>query len=101
MLRFFILTAARFGEVAGMVEVAEVVGDTWTVPVRRMKADRPHIVPLTAAAMACLPVPRVCELDPGSLDYPHWRQGPKGPRARFLDFFYHRHPTLAAPFLGG
>jgi integrase len=54
MLRFIILTACRFGEAAGM-DASEVSGNVWTIPASRMKADRPHTVPLTTAALACLP----------------------------------------------
>ena len=52
-LEFVILTAARAGEVRGM-EWREVDGDTWTVPAARMKARRPHRVPLSDRAMAIL-----------------------------------------------
>jgi integrase len=54
MLRFIILTAARFGEAAGM-QPHEVKGDLWRIPASRMKGGKEHAVPLTAAAMACLP----------------------------------------------
>jgi integrase len=62
MLRWIILAACRYNEAAEMDSGAEVKGDLWTVPAIRMKAERPHIVPLTAAAMACLPVPRVSDV---------------------------------------
>jgi integrase len=52
-LRFAILTAARSGEVRGLrwreIDLAE---KTWTVRAERMKAGRPHRVPLSDAAMA-------------------------------------------------
>ena len=52
-LRFAILTAARSGEVRGLrwreIDLAE---KTWTVRPERMKAGRPHRVPLSDAAMA-------------------------------------------------
>ena len=54
MLRFIILTAARFNE-AHEMDPGEVKGDLWIVPAIRMKAERPHFVPLTAAALAQLP----------------------------------------------
>lgn len=54
-LRFTILTAARTGETIGArwseIDLAEKV---WTVPASRMKAKRPHRVPLSDAAMAVL-----------------------------------------------
>ena len=62
MLRWIILTACRYNEAAEMDEVHEVKGDCWTVPAVRMKADRPHTVPLSATAVACLPVPRVTDV---------------------------------------
>jgi integrase len=54
-LEFCILTAARSGEVLGATW-AEVDFDAavWTVPGLRMKAGRPHRVPLTDAALAVL-----------------------------------------------
>jgi integrase len=55
MLRWIILTACRFNEAYEMDQGAEVKGDLWTVPAIRMKADRKHDVPLTAAALAQLP----------------------------------------------
>jgi len=41
---------------------SEVKGDLWTVPAIRMKGDRPHFVPLTAAALAQLPFRPVCNV---------------------------------------
>jgi integrase len=54
-LEFLILTAARSGEVRGATW-AEVDPDQrqWTVPASRMKAGRPHRVPLTDKALAIL-----------------------------------------------
>jgi integrase len=54
-LRFLILTAARSGEVrearGSEINVAEA---TWTIPGERMKAGKPHKVPLTPAAFELL-----------------------------------------------
>jgi integrase len=36
---------------------SEVEGDTWTIPGERYKTGKTHIVPLSPAAMACLPLP--------------------------------------------
>jgi integrase len=55
MLNWIILTACRFNEAYEMDIDAEVKGDTWTIPGLRMKADKEHKVPLTAAALAQLP----------------------------------------------
>ncbi len=54
MLRFVVLTAARYSEAKGW-DPEEVKGDLWTVPKVRMKADRDHFVPLTPLALAQLP----------------------------------------------
>lgn len=54
-LRFTILTAARTDEVVA-ADWAEfdIPGKLWTIPAGRMKGDREHTVPLTAAALAIL-----------------------------------------------
>lgn len=62
MLRWIILTACRFNEARDMDEASEVNGGLWTIPATRMKAERPHVVPLTVAAQSCLPVPRVSDV---------------------------------------
>lgn len=61
-LRFLILTAARRGEVCGdkhkpIVDWSEIDLDAreWTVPAEKMKGGKPHVVPLSDAAIACLP----------------------------------------------
>jgi integrase len=45
-LEFLILTAARTGEVLG-AQWDEIDGNVWTVPAERMKAGKPHRVPLS------------------------------------------------------
>jgi integrase len=62
MLRWIILTACRYSEAAEMDVHAEVKGDLWTIPARRMKADKKHEIPLSALAIACLPVQRVSDV---------------------------------------
>jgi integrase len=54
-LEFLTLTAARSGEVRGMVwgEV-DLKAGVWTVPADRMKASREHRVPLSALARSLL-----------------------------------------------
>ena len=52
-LRLTILTACRTGEIIGATW-AELEGDVWTIPKGRMKADKPHRVPLSAPALAIL-----------------------------------------------
>jgi integrase len=62
MLRWIILTACRYNEAAEMDPGAEVKGELWTIPAIRMKAERPHFVPLTAAALAQLPFRAVSDV---------------------------------------
>lgn len=52
-LRFTILTAARTGEVIG-ARWREIDGAVWNVPAERMKAGRPHRVPLSDEARAII-----------------------------------------------
>lgn len=52
-LEFVILTAARTGEAIGM-RWEELDGDVWTIPAERMKAKRPHRVPLSGRALEIL-----------------------------------------------
>jgi integrase len=61
MLRWIILTAARFNE-AYSFDGGEVKGNVWTIPAARMKGDRIHTVPLTAAALAQLPFRSVSDV---------------------------------------
>ena len=53
------LTAARWGEVRG-AEWAEIdtAGRVWTIPAARMKAKRPHRVPLSRRAVEILDAAR-------------------------------------------
>lgn len=55
MLRWIILTACRFNEARDIIAASEVKDDVWTIPASRMKAERPHTVPLTKEALAQLP----------------------------------------------
>lgn len=55
-LRFLMLTAARTGEVLGAswneIDLERAI---WDIPASRMKAGKPHRVPLTDAALAVIP----------------------------------------------
>lgn len=52
LLEFTILTAARSGEAIGArVDEFDVDKATWTIPAARMKAGRPHRVPLSERAL--------------------------------------------------
>jgi len=61
-LEFIILTAARSGEVRGMrANEVDMEAAVWTVPAERMKAGRPHRVPLPRAALELL-APRLAAI---------------------------------------
>ncbi len=52
LLRFIVLTVARFSEAAKADRGEFDTGKRlWTVPAARMKATKPHVVPLTEAAL--------------------------------------------------
>ncbi|MEV8879189.1 tyrosine-type recombinase/integrase [Mesorhizobium ciceri] len=52
-LEFTILTAVRTGEAIGVMEgEVDFANKLWTIPAARMKADRPHRVPLSDRAIA-------------------------------------------------
>lgn len=54
-LEFAVLTAARSGEVRGATWAeVDLETATWTIPAARMKAGRPHRVPLSPEAVALL-----------------------------------------------
>jgi integrase len=64
-LAFAILTAARSGEVRGATWAEiDLKAKIWTVPKQRMKANREHRVPLSAAAIELLEsLPRLARCD--------------------------------------
>ena len=76
---FLILTATRSGEVRG-ARWGEIDAGVWTIPAERMKADRPHAVPLSAQARVVLQrakdavgerLKRRPDYDPDGLVFPH------------------------------
>jgi integrase len=74
-LEFAILSAARSGEVRGAAwSEMDLEGAVWTIPAERMKAGRPHRVPLSDAAIRLLEaLPRFAGVDlvfPGTNDKP-------------------------------
>jgi integrase len=72
-LEFTILTAVRSGETLG-AKWSEIEGETWTIPAGRMKADRPHTVPLAPAVRKLLDaLPRAGEYVFGSPRHPERR----------------------------
>lgn len=77
-LEFLILTAARAGEVFGATwSEIDPTAKLWTIPAERMKARKPHRVPLTARALAILD--EAAELrttaDPAAFVFPGGRPG--------------------------
>lgn len=74
-LEFAILTAARSGEVRGATwaEIDEQAS-VWTIPARRMKAEKEHRIPLTETALAMLAkLPRIAGTD---LIFPNSKEKP-------------------------
>ncbi len=70
-IEFLILTAARSGEVRGMCwGELDMDAAVWTVPAQRMKAGRPHRVPLSASALALLRRIRPDNAGAGALVFP-------------------------------
>ena len=70
-LRFAILTAARTGEVRGMVwREVDLDAALWTVPGARMKARRAHRVPLSDPALDVLCAVRPDRPRPGDYVFP-------------------------------
>jgi integrase len=53
-VKFIALTATRLSE-ASKAKWGEIEGGVWTIPAGRMKGRKEHRVPLSAAALACLP----------------------------------------------
>jgi integrase len=70
-LEFLILTAARSGEVMGMVwDEIDLTTAIWTIPAHRMKAGKEHRVPITKRAMTILETVKPLS---------DTKNGPKGP----------------------
>jgi len=71
-LEFLILNANRTGEVIGALRSELNSGDLWIIPGSRMKAGKPHRVPLTQRSRDILTI--AASKDPGS-DYLFSREG--------------------------
>lgn len=70
-IEFAILTAARSGEVRGVTRrELDLEARLWIVPKERMKAKRPHRVPLSVAALAFLDSMHVAEMTSDQLLFP-------------------------------
>ena len=92
-LRFLVLTAARSGEVRGARwEEFDFNAKVWLIPAERMKAGRPHRVPLSAEAIRLLeemrPFARAGLVFPG-------RSGPISDMT--LSMFLRRNECAARP----
>ncbi len=73
-LAFAILTAARSSEARGATWAEiDLNARTWTVPGERMKAGRPHRVPLNNGAIRILETTKPLQRAPGSLVFPGGR----------------------------
>lgn len=73
-LQFAILTAARSGEVRGAKwQEVDFEAKAWTVPAERMKAKKPHRVPLSEPALYLLRARHTGQ--PGELVFPSSRNG--------------------------
>jgi integrase len=77
-LTLLALTAARSGEIRGMVwgEV-DLDAALWSIPAERMKMRKPHVVPLSASALDLLRrrAGELLFLDPASLVFPGSKPG--------------------------
>lgn len=93
-LRFLILTAARSGEVRGMVwDEVDLDAGLWVIPKERMKAKREHRVPLSRQAVELL---RAQSRDPlVEYVFPSQRKGPLSDMA--LTALMRRHALDAVP----
>ena len=93
-LCFLILTAARSGEVRGMVwSEVDLEAGLWTVPAERMKSNREHRVPLSRQALELLKAqPRIPSVEHV---FPSNRKGPLSDMA--LTALMRRHELGAVP----
>jgi integrase len=70
-LEFAILTASRSGEVRGATwSEFDLDAALWVIPAKRMKADREHIVPLSAPAINLLQLMQGSRIEGSDLVFP-------------------------------
>ena len=75
-LRFTILTSARSGESRGATwDEIDLAARVWTIPSQRMKAARPHRVPLSDAVMDILATTQAFKMSCTSRIFPGARGG--------------------------
>ncbi|PGH56512.1 integrase [Azospirillum palustre] len=68
-MEFLILTAVRSGEMRGAVwREIDTAAKLWTIPAERMKAGKPHVVPLAPRALELLEEARKLARKPDDLD---------------------------------
>jgi integrase len=68
-MEFLILTAARSGEMRGAVwREIDTAAKLWTIPAERMKAGKPHVVPLAPRAVELLEEVRKLARKPDDAD---------------------------------
>lgn len=68
-MEFLILTAVRSGEMRGAVwREIDTEAKLWTIPAERMKAGKPHVVPLAPRAVELLEAARKLARKPDDLD---------------------------------
>lgn len=93
-LCFLILTAARSGEVRGMVwDEVDLKAGAWVIPPDRMKANKEHRIPLSTQAVALLRAqPRIEHVEHV---FPSNRKGPLSDMA--LTSLMRRHDLGAVP----
>ena len=73
---FLVLTATRSGEVRGATwSEIDLDKRDWTVPAERMKATKPHRVPLTDRCMAILDAARALKQSDSDLVFPGTKAG--------------------------
>jgi integrase len=91
-VEWIVLTAARSSEARGATWAeVDLTARTWTIPAGRMKGNRPHVVPLSDAAMALLSDMTTAH-DPDALLFP----SPMGAKQPLSDVALSKIAKLAA-----
>ncbi|GGE05607.1 integrase [Polymorphobacter glacialis] len=75
-LETMILTAARGGEVRGAVwDELDLDAGLWSIPAERMKRNKPHVIPLSPAAVAVFKRALALRTDDAALVFPGLKSG--------------------------
>jgi integrase len=97
-MEFLILTATRTGETLGARwREFDVAGRTWTVPAERMKARKPHRVPLSEAAVALLAKMQEHAAGPGGFVFPGEKEGEGLSQMALLMLLRRMNPARPGP----